>query len=582
MRLRPLLPTALFLSLAALGLLSLDERPAAAQDKPPSQSDDQLRARLEAGEFGPALDAAEKLDDLTEQVRQLSEIAGAQSAAGDFGGAAQTARKIPARPERSRAGGQIIRDRTRAGGGTQANFGPLMNLIETTVEPDSWEAIGGQGTMTPFVTGVYVDPQGLLRTLTRQERSGRLERISRRGRAADLNDDLARPSPLRFVSLTRLERAVAERLATGQPALETMRRLAGLTRLRYVLADQASREILIAGPAEGWKYDVDGRPLGLVSGEPLLDLDDLVVAFRAFAPGGQRVFGCSINTRDENLKQVKEFVEASNRAGPLRPGQLQPWLAELQRLLGLQDIVVHGVAPETHVAQVLVEADYRMKLIGVAKLDGGPDIPSYFNLLREFRQTSGTPLEALRWWLTMNYDAVVHSPDRTVFELQGDSVRLQSENQFVSAQGQHVPTGVAEPVNRAFAQNFTRHYGELAKREPVFADLRNIFDMALAAALVRQEGLHERVGWNLGAFSPTGAYRPATVATPKVVESVINHRVYGGRDIVVQVAGGVQAEVATLAGDAKLAHESAELEKLAARGAPRPVDSGRWWWDAGE
>ena len=30
--------------------------------------------------------------------------------------------------------------------------------------------------------------------------------------------------------------------------------------------------------------------------------------------------------------------------------------------LGLQNVTVHGVSPRTHFAQVLVEADYRMKL----------------------------------------------------------------------------------------------------------------------------------------------------------------------------------------------------------------------------
>jgi hypothetical protein len=138
----------------------------------------------------------------------------------------------------------------------------------------------------------------------------------------------------------------------------------------------------------------------------------MVVVLRSFGPGESGLLGCSINTRDGNLKDLKEFVEASNQRGALRPGQLGPWLKELQRRLGQQDVVVNGVPAETRVAQVMVEADYKMKLIGVEKYNGGPGIPGYFKLLQQARQVRGAPLEALRWWLTMKYDAILHSPDR--------------------------------------------------------------------------------------------------------------------------------------------------------------------------
>lgn len=39
---------------------------------------------------------------------------------------------------------------TGRGGGSIANFDQLMSLIQTTIEPDSWEALGGVGTMAPY------------------------------------------------------------------------------------------------------------------------------------------------------------------------------------------------------------------------------------------------------------------------------------------------------------------------------------------------------------------------------------------------------------------------------------------------
>ena len=39
-------------------------------------------------------------------------------------------------------------------------------------------------------------------------------------------------------------------------------------------------------------------------------------------------------------------------------------VTNLQNSLGQQRITVNGVSPKSHFAQVMVEADYRMKLIG--------------------------------------------------------------------------------------------------------------------------------------------------------------------------------------------------------------------------
>jgi hypothetical protein len=544
---------------------------------------DLLAARLAAGEYGPAVDAAGGIEDLTQRVGYLKQIVSAQRDAGEFLGAEATAGRIPNREERALTRGEIVRQRGASGGGVQADFTSLMNLISTTVQPDSWEDLSGPGSMMPYRTGVYVDPNGLMRQLTKEEKTGALEALGGRARSADLNDDLARPARMRLVSLKRLERSVAERLDAGRPILETMRRMAGLTQIRHVFVYPDDHEIVIAGPAEGWNYDESGRPVGRETARPMLSLDDFVVVLRTFAPGGKGELGCSINTRDANLKSVKDFVDVSNKS-PLPPGlsARNRWLDELQQRLGLQDVVVIGVPANTRVAQVLVEADYRMKLIGVAKLDAGKQIPSYFDLLKAAGQVKGAPLEALRWWLTMKYGGIAHNPDRSFFEIQDSSVLVQSENQFVNSRGQHVPTGVSEPVNRRFAENFTNHYNELAQRDYVFADLRNIFDMALVAALCRQEGLHERADWELGAFAAGGAYHPAVVAAPTVIESVMNHRVYGGKDIVVQVAGGVQVDILATVRDKSLAREDAELDSVARRGKNPALPAGRWWWDARE
>jgi hypothetical protein len=162
-------------------------------------------------------------------------------------------------------------------------------------------------------------------------------------------------------------------------------------------------------------------------------LDDLVTLLRVFSPEGNRVFGCSIDPRQEGLQELQQLVAASLQRGPLRPGQVGEWADELGEAVGPQDVTIHGIPVDSRIARVIVEADYRMKLIGIERLQGGRGIPSYFDLLADHPDAQGA-IEGMRWWLALSYDEVVHSPARDAFELGSTAVLCQSENEFLTAQ----------------------------------------------------------------------------------------------------------------------------------------------------
>jgi hypothetical protein len=357
-----------------------------------------------------------------------------------------------------------------------------------------------------------------------------------------------------------------------------MAQLAGLHQVKFVMVLPETNEIVIAGPANGWQYDSQGRSISLTEGRPTLQLDDLVTVLRTFARGNAD-FGCSINTRDEGIKSLKEFVEKSQSRGALSDGAVRGWVNQIQKKLGRQDVIVWGVPAESRVARVIVEADYRMKLVGINKLDVGKDVPGYFDLLPVSQQKIQPTMDALRWWLTIQCDTVLHSPDKNVFELRGSSVLCLSENQLVTAEGKHLPTGQSEATNRLFAENFTTHYPKLARKDLVFADAQNIFDMALCSALIQEQNLRGKTGWNMGVFAPDGSYAPASYAVPREVESVVNHRVYRGRDIVVQAAGGVRCNVLSIAKDGQRNQVNEDLSNLSTTAHHSNPVQGRWWWD---
>jgi hypothetical protein len=369
-------------------------------------------------------------------------------------------------------------------------------------------------------------------------------------------------------------------MAEGKPVVDSMKNLGGLSKIQYVFVYPESQEIVIAGPAEGWQYNEYGMAVGTESGRPVLHLDDLVTVLRTFDNAGRQGFGCSIDPKAEKIKELKKFAAASQAKGPLDSRSVRGWANKLGQILGRQDITIYGVPTNSRVSRVLVEADYRMKLIGVGKLDGGSQVPDYFELLAKNPGAASGSVDALRWWMTMNYDEVLHDGDRNTFELRGSSVKCQSENQFLTESGKRVNSGSAEPVNQQFAANFTKHYAELAKRDPIFADLQGVFDLALVAALIDQENVDGRLGWDRGVFAEGGAYRPMTYAVPKEVDTVVNHKVYGGKDVVVQVAGGVTANVAAVLQSPETVKESAQLDAVSESAQAPELPAGRWWWDA--
>jgi Protein of unknown function (DUF1598) len=537
-----------------------------------------VQAQIAAGEFAPALQTARSATDAVERTELLKTVADAQMQNGDLQAADMSISRMPIPESRDQARAQNAARQSAAGGAAQA--AQLVNLIKaTTGDQDDWQDEEGRKQPIYWPPGIEVDPNGLLRGLTHAEKGTALSSLGHQAREADLNTDLRAASPLRLVSLTRLEKEIAKRLAEGHSIPETMQHLAGLSHIRYVFVYPDQHDVVIGGPAEGWRYNEKGIAVGRESGKAALFLDDFVTVLRTFAPHGAGYFNCQIVPREEGLRRIKQFVEESNAKGPLDAARVRNWTNQLQQQLGQQDVEINGIPDDSRVAAVIFEADYRLKMIGIGKLPGGSGIPSVFDLFPKTDEVKSQRMDALRWWLSMKYDAVMHSPDRNVFEIKGSAVLCQSENEKISAKGQRIHTGKSEAANRLFAANFTSHYSELASQDPVFADLQNVFDLSLVAALLTDNRVPERIGWDLGAFAAEGAYHTAHFQSPKSINSVVNHRVYGGKDIVVQVAGGVDGQIRKVLDDPRVFRETATLASVQTKGRAPELPEGRWWWD---
>ena len=304
-----------------------------------------VQARLDAGEFAPAMAIARKETNEEQRTQLLQMIARTQMNVGEFGGAFAAIRRIPASPERDVVRNEQVQEQALAGGAAQADFTQLMALIQSQTS-GIWSEDGEEdgGTMTPYNTGILVDPNGLLHMLSKSEKSDRLKSLGMHARKADLNEEMTKGSNLRLVSLARLEREIARRQKAGLPTLETMKQLAGLSQIKYVFIYPEEGDVVIGGPAEAWEYNAEGTPRGVTSGRPTLQLDDFVTVLRTFSKGGNGAFQCLIVPRKENMKKVQEYANASNSKGSLRSSNgVRNFVKQIEKRLGQQDVVYNGV-----------------------------------------------------------------------------------------------------------------------------------------------------------------------------------------------------------------------------------------------
>lgn len=471
--------------------------------------------------------------------------------------------------------GASERSLNSAGGGAQADFESLMQLIQSTIAPDTWDEVGGRGSIQPFPTGVYVDAEGVLRkarpqALLTREAARRLVAAPADAIGAAARDPRV-ASPLRKVSLRRLEQAVAERLAEGRGPADEQLVLAGMRHVRYVLLDAENDDVILAGPADDWSLDAQGRVVSAADGAPVVRLDDLVALLRRYGQDAAAPLGCAITPRPERLASLQEFLAATSTR-PLKRGQRDVWLEAIRRRVGRQDVEFFGIDPTSRVAQVLIEADYHMKRVGIGLEAAPASMRSYLASLDVAPGKAPPPLDVLRWWFALDEGALAVGEDGRSYELPGDGVRVLSENELLAAQGQRVHTGASEPLNAAFAAEFTAHFDELARMYPIYGELRNVFQLALCAALAVRAQRESELVWDFGCFAPGGAYRVPRSAAPKSTESVANLKVVRRTTVLAIVSGGVSLA------PREILEQAPSLPRASVVPLRRPA-SGAWWWD---
>ncbi len=389
--------------------------------------------------------------------------------------------------------------------------------------------------------------------------------------AESLPGDLNQKAEFRKISLVELEKVCRELKEKNQPIPPEVQYLAGLWRIDYLFVDRENKDLIIAGPAEGFAANAQNRVVGVETGRPPLRLDDLAVAFQSQDRG--LVTGCSFDAKTENLARMNEYIRRTNDASSAETAVTR--FRTMAQILGMQDVSVTGVPAGSHYARVLVEADYMLKRISIGLEPSGiREIKSHLATLR------GGGNSTQRWWFTPLYDAFTTTADRDAFQFSGQRLQMMSQEEFVNQAGQRTDAAQTRLSTSKYAQQFTKHFAKLAEQHPTFAELQSITDLTVLAALIRKERLEDQVGWEHRFFSAESEFLVPEGNIPKQVPTAMNYK-KAGRLMICLVGGGVTVNARAVVNQTEFqtSRDQSLDEKLKAasdRGQEKTV---RWWWD---
>lgn len=388
---------------------------------------------------------------------------------------------------------------------------------------------GGAGLGAQAVGGIAIDADGIIRNLDPRALEGLAEK--RRQALAGKPLGAAGQRDLQKVSLRRIIAAVEEAMAEGTQVPTDVLTLGGLEQIDYVFVDPDARDLILAGPGDAAVIDAAGNLVAATSGRPLLLLEDLIVSLRAIDAARMGGMRCSIDPTPEGIAQLQALL-----SGVRSLDNPQAVFRRMEEALGPQQVTVGGVPADSHFAQVLVAADYRMKRIGMGLEESGlRSLPSYLSMVPGTAGAAMLP----RFWLEARYDPIARDPDELTWKLGDRKLVCLTESDLLAREGLQRGRGRQNVMAKRWCELMTTHYDELATRQPVFAELANCVDLAVVAALIDSRQLADRAGLDLSPLVNEAGLALPVYAVPRQVPTVA-HGIKRGKKWVLSASGGVQ------------------------------------------
>jgi hypothetical protein len=386
--------------------------------------------------------------------------------------------------------------------------------------------------------GVKIDANG---TISARETDTSSELAAQRLRGRAMNQP-PKNQDLTYVSLSRLFAEVKSLTEQKKEIPDSVRYLSGLTQIRYVFVFPEEHDLIIAGPSE--EFDAShnkAEPTGKLTGRPVMHLDDLITALRCGAGAQQKPFGCSIDPTPDALNRCNAIMK--EMAGATRGARMNA----MKEAIGLQKVSLFGTPADSRTTFITVAADYKLKRMCLG-LDPIP-VPGVGSPVDNSKATSN------RFWFEANYAPLLVSVDGNAYELRGPRLILKAGAFSFDEKG-------GTETAKRFAKNFTAKIPQLATVTPLYADLQNVADMSVVAALIRKDDLARKSGLDISWVLSESNYATARFPTLLTAETVVN---YTNGSI---VAGGVTLDPNKVVSSTNREQDEKETLKLA---KARPV-----------
>lgn len=382
---------------------------------------------------------------------------------------------------------------------------------------------------TPTYGGVYVDGNGAVQY--REVNDAKLAQLRARAKNSPLKDPT-----LAFISLPKTTAEIQKLAAEGKAIPDELRYLGGLTQIRYVFAYPDAKDLIIAGPAEPIDSSNLLQPHGKRTGRPLMQFDDLVAALRTIQ-NTRGAFGCSIDPQPDAMQNAQRMV---SQMGGVARSDLP---AAVAQAIGPQKLSIFGAPADTRIAMACVAADYKLKRLTLG-IDSSP-VSGLSHAIDNSRPAGN------RFWFELSYDPLLVDSEGNSFELRGSRLALKCGALSFDERG-------ATATARTFTKQFNAKIAELCAVVPGFADLQNVGDIAVLAALIRQDRLDQKAGWDMAPLLDDSTYRLPRVPTPKSAQTLAVIR-----------AGSVAAGGVNLAPGGVVGANARQLDEKGTLASPR-------------
>jgi hypothetical protein len=178
-----------------------------------------------------------------------------------------------------------------------------------------------------------------------------------------------------------------------------------------------------------------------------------------------------------------------------------------------------------------------------------------------------------------NYDCVRVSEDDLAMELVGQGVKLVGASEFVAASGQRTAAGGTSKASALFCQAFTVNYPQIAARNPVYGQLKNLIDLAIAAAYIQKQDYYAQSGWRMEILGHESQFPIETYEAPRTVEPACN-AIWKGNQLRTPIGGGVQmSPLEAIKAENRLKDEKGTVKQTYGGVKLSGLAQGQWWWD---